>query len=165
VTVTLHHAEAVIDLVVAKLQAGLAARLATINATDTQGITITTPDQHDYYVGGVNDLARCPALIVTVGETLWAGEGAHSLIGDHEIIVFCIDEDTDRERLTRKLWRMSRAVTEVLWDDTPQEALSTTAYMIRPDREEPGPTEQPDEHTANWRSGRAVVFTASQSEN
>lgn len=164
-TVAMRGGELVVDAAVAKLKAGLSSRISAINSEKADGIIVAIPNGEDYYVGGVTLLARAPAIIVTVGEAIHAGEGAHSLITDYELIVFVVDEDADRQALTRKLWRLSRAVTEVLWDDAPQEALIGSAYMLRPDREEPGPTERIDDDQAMFRSGRSVVFTATQSEN
>lgn len=161
-------AEPILDAVVAKLQAGVGARIAAINALDTRGIIVKTPENGDYYVGGAGGgIPRAPAIIVTDspsdGEA--EAEGPHSFIWQGEISVFVVDEDTDRQVLGRKLMRLARAAAETLWDDNPKEALAGSAYHLAFVREEPGPVAQPEDETQYWRSWRYVTFRCWQLEN
>lgn len=158
--------EPIIDAVIAKLKAGYATRVATINAADTQGITLGVPGTADYYYGRGRTIARVPALIVTgLPGSQFTEEGAHSFNYQTLVAVFAVDEDADTEKLARKLDRHERAIIETLWDDAPQEALTSSAYTFRPQEDSLSPVFEPrDGDPAPYRSWIGVVFEASQSE-
>lgn len=160
--------EPVLDAAIAKLKAGMAARIGAINAaTGDDDVQVGTPLEQDYYLGGVAAIpgGRCPAIIVTDGGSGENGgfqeEGAHSLTYLLELVVFILDEDSDRGRLARKLLRLERAVIEVLWDDDPREFLvisDTDRPYITPQRIQPGPVFDPEREGQPYRQWRAVVF-------
>lgn len=166
--VSLPLTEQIIDGVIAKLQAGLAARVATINAADTAGVTIAAPDR--FYVGGFDDgiAPPSPAIVVMDAPSEYAEEGPHSFILRAEIMVGVYDLDTGRQQLARKLLRQARAVIETIWDDAPQESLfvagSSTvkaAHRIFPVRNVPGPVFDPNTES-QWSGLYGVVFRADQ---
>lgn len=165
-TVTLRLAETIADAIIAKLQAGLATRVAAINAADTQGVTISTPTR--FYLGGPDDgiAPPDPAIVVTIlpgGQ--YGEEGPHSFIYTAELLVGVYDLDTSRQQLVRKLWRQARAVIETLWDDTPLEQLGSSApfaaFKIHPVRDVPGPVFEPNADS-QWSGLYGVVFRCDQ---
>lgn len=167
---TLKLGEPLIDAVVAKLQNGYAARVAAINSADTLGITLAVPATGDYYFGGVSEIPRCPAVIVTQAPTEHRneGEGPHSFVWVADVLVVVLDEDMDRSVLARRLQRHRRAIAEVLWDDDPAQAVSVngslTSLMWRADR--PGPVADPSVTDSSvWRSTHLLLFEARQQEN
>jgi hypothetical protein len=169
---TLRLGETVVELVKAKLQAELATRIATINAEATLqayahgGFQLATPGTDDFYTSGLPQLpAGRQAVIVAEGPGSFGKEGSHSLEFQPEILVAVIDEDPDRQRLGKKLQRLSRAVIEALWDGTPQEQLDGQAYRIVPYRTMPGPIEDVNNDESLWRSTRIVSFRVTQLEN
>lgn len=165
-TATLKLHETLIVAAIAKLKAGMAARVATINAEKADGITLTVPGSDDFYYGGVGEIPRAPAVVVTVGDDQFDKEGPHSLLAVMQLLVYVIDEDPDRQRLARRLHRQTRAVIETLWDDAPQEALTGSAYTLRLVGGKAGPVEAPEpDGRSPWRAGRLVVFAATQAEN
>lgn len=163
-TVTLALSEAIMDAAITKLRAGLAARVAVINAADTAGVTITTPAS--FYLGGAGPLApQEPAVIVTeLPSQDYSEEGQHSFIFTTDLFVAVYDMDTDRQVLARKLLRQARAVVEVLWDDDPKEALTGSAMHLRPVRHAPGPVFEPTDDRTLWSALYGVVFRAVQLE-
>lgn len=166
--------EPIVDAVIAKLQAGVPARIATINAADTNGVTVTAPSDDDYYFGGADQIPRAPAYIVTEGRpadgALYENEGPHSFIYADTIVVAVYDEDVDRQHLARKLLRHKRAIIEAVWDDDPKERLAdangnSVAFHIAPITHEPGPVLDPeDTGSQTWRGYHAVVFTTRKAE-
>lgn len=163
---TLGLGEPVIDAIIAKLQAGYAARVATINAADTLGITLTVPGTADYYVGGSTTIPRAPAIIVAQAPTdgEHEAEGAHSFVWVADFLVAVIDEDYDRQKLARRLMRHARAVAEVLWDDAPREALTNAAHHLQFVRDDPGPVQDPADSDSKWRQMHLLMFRASRTE-
>lgn len=162
--------ETVVELVKVKLQAELPARIAAINADAIvqayDAFTLGTPGTDDFYTSGIPQLpAGHQAIIVAEGPASFGKEGQHSLEFQPEILVAVIDEDPDRQRLGKKLQRLSRAVIEALWDGTPQEQLDGQAYRIVPYRTSPGPIEDIGNDTSMWRSTRIVSFRVTQIEN
>lgn len=163
-TVTLKLGETIIDAVIDKLEAGLAARVAAINAADTAGVTVTAPTL--FYIGGAGPLApQEPAVIVTeIPSQDYSEEGQHSFMFTTDLLVSVYDLDTDRQTLARKLLRQARAVTETIWDDTPRESLTGSAMHIRPVRHAPGPVFEPSDDRTLWSALYGVVFRAIQLE-
>lgn len=157
--------EVIVDAALNKLRNGLGARVSAINAADTDGVTVEAPDTRDLYAFGINELPRAPALVVTTGATDYAGEGPRSWILQCELIVFIVEEDTDRERLGRKLLRQQAAVMECLLLDDPGEQLTGSAYSLQPRSAIPGRVFEPQDDQVNWRQSRIVTFTATQAEN
>jgi len=163
--------EYVIAAAKAKLEAGLAARVAAINAEHADDAQITTPTVYEY---GVSLEPSGPLVIVTDGGTPEGGtfteEGAHSLVYEFQLVVTVKDDDADRDRLGRKLLRYERAVIETLWDDDPKEALTVTVAgntnlpYIKPFRVVAGPTFNAQDSTSLLSSFRLVVFTVTKRE-
>lgn len=146
---------------------GLTARIAAINTAKADDITLGTPLENDFYLGGAVNIpsGRCPAYIVTDGGMGEAGmfteEGAHGLRYNFMAVVFMIDEDVDRQRLALRLLRLERAVIESLWDDDPKEQLvldNGRQPHIWPRMNRPGPVFDPEEQGQPFRQARAVVF-------
>ena len=162
---TLKLTETIADAIIAKLKAGLAARCTAINAEKADGITIAPPDTNDYYPGGPGVLIPVRAVIAVTehsGET--GEEGPHSFIYTADIGVWILETDADRPTLARKLWRQARAVTEVLWDDTPREALTGSAYTLKPAGQRPGRTFEPSDEITVWSGWYGVLFRCRQLE-
>lgn len=164
---TLKLAEPVIDAMIAKLRAGMDARIQQINASagDDQA-TINAPGAGDYYFGGTSDISQAPAVIVfqlpTDGEH--EAEGPHSFVWVAEIGVALVEQDHDRQRLARKLLRLNRAAVETLWDDEPRERLAGSAFQIKFVRDDPGPVQEPAADTSVWRAMHLAIFRVWQSE-
>ena len=158
--------EGVIDAAIAKLKAGMEGRVAAINTEIVDDVTITTPSPDDYHAFGFGILSRAPAIVVTPRPTEGEAEaeGPHSFIYVCEFRVVIYDQDTDRQRLGRKLLRLSRAAVAVLWDDDPKEALPGSAHHIKFIRTDPGPVFEPDDDNSFWRSMFAAEFRAWQLE-
>lgn len=163
---TLKLTETICDAIIAKLQAGLAARCTAINTEKADGITIAAPATDDYYPGGPGILTpvRTVIAVTETGSPEYGGEGAHSFIFQTDLGVFILDVDTNRTALARKLWRQARAVTEVLWDDAPQEALANSAFHLHPARHLPGPVYDVNNDQTLWSGWYGVVFRCKQLE-
>lgn len=164
-TLTLNLSEVIVDAAIAKLTAGVAARIATINAADTRGIVVEAP--YDIFPFGLpGPLAQAPVYVVTpFGESpAYEKEGSHGFIYAETLGVMIVEEDADREKVGRKLLRHRRAIVETLWDDAPREALTGSAFTLEPTRHVTGPTFDPNEDTANWRSFFIQLFVARQQE-
>ncbi len=165
---TLKLAEVVIDAVIAKLQAGMPARVAAVNAEKADDVTIAAPSNDRYYVGGTDILTQTdPAVIVTelpaAGD--WEWEGPDQLTVELLILVAVFDLDSDRERLARKLMRQARCAAEAVWDDSPRGALTGgVAFHIRPVRVSPGPVFDPQEQRSMFTQLYGVVFEARRIE-
>jgi hypothetical protein len=162
--------EPLIDAAIAKLRQNVPARIAAINGEYADAVVARPPQDGDYYFGGMSDLARAPAVIVTDGGTgdqdVTAEEGPHSLGASFDLLCFLVEEDTDRQRLARRLLRLERAVIESLWDSDPREQLVVVRQgverrvYIRPVRLVPGPVFEPAQGSSMYRQWRAVVFRA-----
>lgn len=165
-TVTIKGTEAVIDATIAKLKEGMAARVAAVNTEKADNIRVEPPGPDDYYVGGSDQIGRAPAIIVTeLPSQDYEQEGPHSFTLAAEIAVVIVEEDGDRERLARKMLRQARAVTEVVWDDDPKQALDGSAFSVFPVRTIPGPIFDPEVYEVSaWRGLYTVVFRARQFE-
>lgn len=171
--VTLDLAEPTCRAALAKLQAGLAARVAVINAEPAvvaDGIAIETPAQ--FFLGGLESgvSPNGPAVIVSdFGIQFEAGaEGPHSFVAVLHVGVIVYEMDTSREALAKKVLRQARAVTEVLWDDEPRHMLTldsgNTAYDVRILRHDPGPVFRPTDERSFYSAYYAVVFACKQLE-
>lgn len=158
--VTLDLAETVADALIAKLQAGMSARVAAINAARNDGIVVAAPDASAYYVGGLPGIPPPAACIVVteLGAEDFEAEGPHSFVAPIQMLVWIQEVDTDRSTLARKLWRQAQAVTETVWDDDPKEALSGSAFHVRPLRRVPGPVFSPEDGRSMWTGHMGVVF-------
>jgi hypothetical protein len=172
--VELRLTEYVLDAVIAKLKTGMTARIATINndSGNVQAV-VGTPLDQDFYLGGASSIpsGRYPAIIVTDGGgnegATFEEEGPHHLNLMLEVVVFILDEDSDRQRLARKLLRLEKAVVEVLWDDEPKERIIITnddQPYLRPARIQPGPVFNPEQDGEPYRQWRAVVFAVHKYE-
>jgi hypothetical protein len=165
--------EPVLDAIIFKLKNGVAARIAAINAETTDNVTLGVPLDDDFYLGGAANIpgGRTPAFIITDGGSAESGgfteEGPHSLVLTLSVIVFMLDEDSDRQRLARRLLRLERAVIETLWDDPPLERViinDSDQPYISPVRVQPGPVFNPEVEGEPYRQWRAVVFTVLKHE-
>jgi hypothetical protein len=160
---TLQLSEAIIDAMITKLSAGLAARVTAINAADTAGVTIHAPTR--FLIGGPDDGIPPPEpaiVFVEIGASQeYTEEGPHAFMYQADIAVFSFELDTSRAQLARKLLRQSRAVIEVLWDDAPKESLTGAANRCFPVRHIPGPTFDPNANS-QWSGLFGVVFRCLQ---
>jgi hypothetical protein len=167
--------EPVIDAALLKLRTGMASRLQAINTQFADNMPLWIPSDSDFYFAGVADSAPIPLVVVTDGGTgdqgRFAEEGPHSLAIQLQLVVLVCDQDADRQRLARKLLRLERAVTEVLYDDEPKEQLVVTVDgvtnypYIRPARLVPGPVFNPEDDSSMFRQWRIVVFDVLKYEN
>lgn len=166
-TVNLNLGEVIVDAVVTKLQAGMAARVATINAQKNDGITVSAPASGDFYKAWITEIPPGPAVIVAEGPSQVSdlSEGPHSFITETEIGVYLIDADTNPATLGKKLQRLARAAIETIWDDAPQEQLTGSAFRIMLLRTQPGRVFEPEPTTNIYRATYLVVFMAEQQEN
>lgn len=172
---TLQLSERVIDAAIAKLKAGMAARVTAINAEFADSYAITVPGTNDFYPFGVDLLPRAPAVVVTDGGSP-EGPGFHQegpVSFEYQVLLAVLvwEEATDRETLGRKLLRQHRAVIETLHYDDPAAQLTVTVGAttnrpyIKPFRELPGDVFQPTGDESMWRASRITVFTVSKREN
>lgn len=162
--------EVLVDACIAKLKAGLAERVAQINAEATDNIVVETTQDADFYTALIDLLPHAPSIIVWAGPAQYIEEGQHSFIVTYELCVYVLEEDLDRQILGRKLQRQARAITECLWDDAPKEQAGTATangqpavWRCRPSRTVPSPLfsgEEPD----SWRGYYLVIFQASMFE-
>lgn len=155
--------EVYVDLVVAKLQAGIPARIAAINAEKQDGIVMLAPSDESYITSGIETLPRYPALVIAEGPSQFALEGNQSLMASPLIGVYCWDEDVNRQNLGRRLQRLARAVTECIFFDDPPQQLDSNAFRIEPTRTIPGRVFQPDQ-SDTWCSYYIVEFAATALE-
>lgn len=157
--ISLQLAEPIADAMIAKLQTGLGARIATINDADTNGITLAVPQL--FFVGGTPDglPPTQPAIVVTElpGDQDWP-ESSHSFVYTTHFLVYVFELDHDRQVLGRRLWRQARAFTEVLWDDDPRQRLADIDAYVMPKRVRPGPVFDPTEDKSMWSGLYGVVF-------
>lgn len=163
--------EQLVELVVAKLKAGMAARITTINADATLqayargDFQLDTPKASSYYTSGLSTIPEAPAIIVAEAPAEFGEEGPHSFLTRTQIAVWILEQDPDRQRLGKKLQRQSRAVMETLWDDDPKEALVSGgwAFRIFPTRTQPGRVFEPTEEDS-WRALYLVLFVVQAQE-
>lgn len=151
------------DLVVAKLKAGLPARIATINAEKQDGIVLLSPSDENYFTSGIESLPVCPAIVVAEGPSRFSLEGGQSLMVSPLIGVYCWDCDVNRQNLGRRLQRLSRAVVETIFLDPPAQQLDSGAWRIEPSRTIPGRVYDP-EQSDTWQSFYIVEFAATALE-
>lgn len=150
-------------LVKAKLQAGMPARVATINAAATDGLVLDTPSAENYFTSGIGKMPGFPAIIVVEGPTEFSFEGPESLMADTLIGVYIYERDSDREVLGHRLQRLSRAVIETVTLDSPQYQLDANAFRIYPRRTIPGRVFEPDQ-ADSFASFYIVEFAATALE-
>jgi len=158
---TLKLGEPVVDAIIAKLRLGMAGRVAAINASAADNVTIVPPSDSDYYPFGISQIPRAPAVVVTQMPTdgEHEAEGPHSFIWVADFAVFVLEEDSDRERLARKLQRQVRAAVETLWDDDPKESLAGgVAFQLKFVRDDPGPVAEPENDESFWRAWHVAYF-------
>jgi hypothetical protein len=166
--------EVLVDAMVAKLRNGLGARIDTINAEYDDGIDLKTPGAGDYYTSGLSSILSAPAVIVAEGPMEPASdlEGPHSITTATMLGVYVMEQDTDRQRLGKRLQRLARAVIEVAWDDQPPEQLvavngprpgQTCAYQLMVAGTQPGRVFDPDQDDS-WRGFYLITFQATQLE-
>lgn len=165
-TVSLNLSEVIIDAAIAKLNAGIAARIATLNAAKNDSVTLVAPVNIYPFGKPQGLLADFPAYVVTVyGESpVYEKEGAHSFIYSEGIAVMVAEQDPDRERLGRKLLRHQRVIIETLWDDAPREALTNSAFTLEPVKHIPGPIFEPNDDSPVYEGYFIQVFIARQLE-
>lgn len=162
---TLKLSETIVDAAIAKLNAGIATRIAEINTEKNDGVTVEAP-RDIFPFGTPGPIGQAPAYVVTpFGESpVYQGDGPHGFIFGDQLAVLILEEDHDRERVGRKLLRQQRAVIECLWDDAPREALTGSAYLLQPHRHILGQTFEPTHDVSAWRSYLIQIFVAQQQE-
>lgn len=163
--------EEIVDAAVAKLKNEMPGRVAAINARRNDQITAVCPSDNRYYTAALRLIPPGgPALLVMDGRmSVGRGEGTHSLGTSTSLGVWVIDEDSDEQRLARKLWRLSAATIESLWDGNPKEQLTTAAgaplaWRITPAETVPGPAFEPEGNGAALRQFYLTVFTVQRLE-
>lgn len=164
--------EALVAAMVAKLQAEMPTRIAAINAEKADDVTVAVPSDDRYFTSALRTIAPgSPAVLVMDGPMSLSsgGEGPHSLLTVTQIAVWVMDEDSDEDRLGRRLQRLSRAAVESLWDGTPQEQLANSdgsqlAYNLRPHSTVPGRPFEPDQGGSNLREFYLTIFSATRLE-
>lgn len=163
---TLRLGETIVDAAVAKLNAGIAARIAEINLEKSDTIALDVPTDIFPFGKPQGLLAQFPCYVVTVyGESpVYEKEGSHGFIYAEGIAVMIAEQDPDRERIGRKLLRHQRAIVECLWDDAPREALTQFAYTLEPVKHIPGPVFEPTSDKAVYEAYFLQIFTVRQQE-
>jgi hypothetical protein len=158
--------EVIVDAAIAKLNTGLAARIAAINTEKNDSVTIVAPVNIYPFGKPQGLLADFPAYVVTVyGESpVYEKEGAHGFIYSEGLAVMVAEQDPDRERIGRKLLRHQRAIIETLWDDQPREQLTNSAFTLEPVKHIPGPTFEPTDERPVYEAYFIQVFIARQLE-
>lgn len=167
--------DVVVAAVVSKLKAGMPARIAALNQESTS-VILATPGDVDYYTSGVSsldELPRAPAIIVAEGNTPQReGDGPHSFLEHTDILVYILEQDTDRQVLGTRLQRQARAVQEAIWDDAPTERLpdpnsptsgADWSLRIFPKGITPGRVFDPDADLY-WRAFYLVIFESQQQQ-
>lgn len=167
---SIHGPEPLVDAIIAKLQSGLAERIAQINSEATDNIVIEAPQEVDYYTAPIDQLPNAPSIIVTAGPAQWVGEGTHSFEATYEVAVYVLEADPDRQVLARRLQRQARAIIEAVWDDTPREQAGGVVangqplvWRVRPRTTTPGRAFEPGSDDS-WREFYLVIFQASMFE-
>jgi hypothetical protein len=175
-------AEPICEAAVAKLKAGMRARVDTINGDYDDGIAIKPPatdttggnqlDGSDYYTAFKTSIPFTPSIIVAEGPTTPdpQNEAVHEILTDTKIAVYILEGDADPLRLGKKLQRQARAVWEVLWDDPPQEKLGLVApfdgqevFRLEFEGTRPGRAFEP-EQIDGYQQFYLIVFNAKQVE-
>lgn len=164
--------EAIIDAAVAKLQANMTARVATINSEDTVGVTIAAPDNAQYYTASQRLYPPGPCIVVfdgRVGLKPGRQEGPHEVMTETTVGVYVIDQDMDEQNLNRKLQRLNAAAIESLLDGTPVEQLNDSggnqiAWRIAFRESQASPVFHPDSDGAPLRASRVTVFSVTRLE-
>jgi hypothetical protein len=165
--------EVLVDAVIVKLQAEMLARVAKINLQNDDEVTIVAPNNDRYFTAALRLIPPPgPAILVMDGpmKLQRGGEGPHSLLTNTVVGVWVMDEDSDEQRLGRRLQRLSRAVIESLWDGAPQEMLvdvngNQVGYNLRPGDTVPGPAFEPDHGDGpGLREFYLTTFTISRVE-
>lgn len=164
--------EVLVDAVVLKLQANMPTRITEINVEKADDVTVATPDNGRYFTAAKRLIPPPgPAILVMDGpmNIERGGDGPHSLITNTIIGVWAMDEDSDEQRLAKRLERLSRAIIESLWDGSPMEALAKTdgsqlAYSLRPNNTIPGHAFEPDHGGPNLREFYLTLFSVKRLE-
>lgn len=165
-------AEVIVAAMKAKLQTEMPTRIAAINTEKNDDVTVTVPSNDRYFTAALRTIAPGgPAVLIMDGPMTLerGGEGPHSLLTVTTVAVWVMDEDSDEDRLGRRLQRLARAATESLWDGAPQEALANTdgsqlAYNLRPHSTVPGRPFEPDHGGANLREFYLSIFSVTRLE-
>lgn len=165
--------EVLVDAIILKLQANMPARVAAINTEKNDTVVVGVPDNARYYTAALRVIPPPgPAVLVMDApmQLVAGGEGPHSLLTDTQIQVWVMDEDSDEQRLGRRLQRLMRATIESLWDAAPLEALakadgSQLAYLLRPQGTVPGRPFEPDHGGTNLREFYMTIFTVTRLES
>lgn len=147
----------------AKLQAGMPARIATINAEKADSLPMLAPANDSYFEGRMEILANVPAIFILEGKGRFTDEGSHSLIFTTTIRVCIVEGAENGPRLAIRLQRQARAVIEVLYDDQPLEA-TTSSFQVSPLSILPGRVFEQTDEKDGWRSSYDVHFLVKQVE-
>jgi hypothetical protein len=170
--VSIKGGEVLVDALVAKLKAGIPARLNLINAEYDDGLSLDAPKA--FYTSGLSAIPEAPALIVAEGPMNVDPEleTPHGITTDTMLGVYILEQDPDRQLLGKRLQRQARAVQEAAWDDAPQEQLvavngprsgQVCAYKLMVEGTQPGRVFDPDTDDS-WRGFYLVTFRATQLE-
>jgi hypothetical protein len=166
-------AEVLVDALVAKLRNGLEDRINEINAEYNDTIQILVPQ--DYYTSGLSSIPRAPAVIVADGPMSPDPnlESPPGFISDTSLLVYVLEQDVDRQKLGRRLQRLTRAVIEcALWDDPEKQLVAVNgpkkdlvcAYRLMISGTQPGRVFDP-ETDDSYRGFYLAAFTAKQVED
>ena len=164
--------EVLVDALVAKLRNGVQTRIDLINTEYGDEITLTPP--LDFYTSGLSAIPRAPALIVSEGPMQIDPEleSPPGFITDTALGVYVLEQDSDRQRLGKRLQRQIRAVIECAIFDEPTKALvavngprpnQVCAYRLMIQGTQPGRVFDPDTDDS-YRGFYLVTFRATQVE-
>jgi hypothetical protein len=103
--------EKVIDDLNTYLQANLPAKLATVQADYTDGITL--PDIVVYHIAEQPEYQQFPVLLMLGDDTDNDEQSAAWFKARHNITIVCMTSDQNTTTLKRKLYRYVRAITEL----------------------------------------------------
>ena len=162
-TISLKGGELVLDAIVTKLQANLPGRIAAVNQAHDD-FNLAVPLTKSYFVGKVQQVPVAPAMfVISDAINFKTTEGTHALSFDMDVCVYVLESAQTGPELERRMLRQAKCVIEALWDDTPMEALTGSAYRIVPKRARPGTPFNPSGRNRDtWRQFYCLVFTAQQ---
>lgn len=148
----INHNEALIDAVVARLEAELPALIAELNAADDKQILLEgDPVVYDY-VPAVKELNRFPAFAIQDEPAEFEDDTGFGATGVHDLTVIVYDQAPDQRTLAWSLRRYARIVASILLDGRRLEpAWGVTLNAIVP-----GPTLSRSEEPREWMSWCAV---------
>lgn len=175
--------ESIVDAAIAKLKAGWATRLATVNSdyAAVDQIQISAPrlngkgggnqlDGSDFYTAMKQSVPLTPAVFVMEGPMDTEIEGGGSFVSDTKFGVYILEGDADTQVLGKKLQRQARVAAEVMLYDAPSWAMSGVApfsgqdiHRVYIESTRPGRAFDP-EGVEGYQQFYLITFGAKQTE-